>query len=85
MFCGWTDASKEVITGVLSQKDHVVCYKSRKLKDNENNYAIHDLDLATIVHALKMWRHYLMGRKFELRYDHYGLKHFFGQERLNAI
>jgi hypothetical protein len=42
------------------------------------------LELATIVHALKMWRHYLMGRKFELRTDHYGLKHLFGQPTLNV-
>ena len=51
------------------QDNHVVCYESRKLKDHENNYATHDLELATIVHALKMWRHCLMGIKFELRTD----------------
>ena len=35
------------------------------MKDHENNYATHDLELAAIVHALKMWRNYLMGIKFE--------------------
>jgi hypothetical protein len=79
-----TNACKEGLGGVLSQKDHVVCYKSIKLKEHERNYVTHDLELATIVHALKMWRHYLMGRKFELWTDHYGLKHFFGQPTLNA-
>jgi hypothetical protein len=79
-----TDACKEGLGGVLTQKDHVVCYESRKLKEHERNYATHDLELATIVHALKMWRHYLMGRKFELRTDHCGLKHLFGQPTLNA-
>jgi hypothetical protein len=43
------------------------------------NYATHDLELASIIHALKMWRHYLMEKKFELRIDHCGMKHFFGQ------
>jgi hypothetical protein len=83
-FVWCTDACKEGLGGVLSQKDHVVCYESRKLKEHERNYATHDLELATIVHALKMWRHYLMGKKFELRTDHCGLKHLFGQPTLNA-
>ena len=73
-----TDACKEGLSGVLSQRDHVVCYESRKLKEHERKYAIHDLELVTIVHALKMWRHYLMGKKFELRIDHCVLKHLFG-------
>jgi hypothetical protein len=51
------DACKEGLGGVISQKYHVVCYESRKLKEHENNYATHDLELATIVHALNMWRH----------------------------
>ena len=65
------------------QDNHVVCYESRKL-EHENNYATHDLELAAIVHALKMWRHYIMGRKFELRTDHCGLKYLFDQPTLNA-
>jgi hypothetical protein len=44
----------------------------------------HDLELATIVHALKMWRHYLLGRKFVLMTDHYGLRYLFDQPKLNA-
>jgi hypothetical protein len=59
-----TDACKEGFGGVLSQKDHVVCYESTKLKEHERNYATHDLELAAIVHALKIWRHYLMEKKF---------------------
>ena len=61
----------------------MVCYESRKVKDHEMNYATRDLELATIVHALKKWRHYLMGRIFELRTDHSGLKYLFGQPTLN--
>jgi hypothetical protein len=79
-----TDAWKEGLGGVLSQRDHVVCYESIKSKEHGRNYATHDLELENIVHALTMWRHYLMGNKFELRTDHCGLDHFFGQPTLNA-
>ena len=58
--------------------------KYRKLKEHEHNYATYDLDLAAIIHALKMWRHYLMGKKFELRTNHDGLKYLFEQSNLNA-
>lgn len=79
-----TDVCKEGLGGFLSQKDHVVCCKSRKLKENERNYATHELELVKIVHALKMWKHYLMGKKFKLRTYHCGLKHLFGQRTLNV-
>jgi len=78
------DACKEGLSGFLIQKDRVVCYDSIKLKEHENNYATYDIELASIVHALKIWRHYLMGRKFELRTDHCGMKHLFGQPTLNV-
>jgi hypothetical protein len=78
------DACKEGLGGVLSQNGHVICYESRKLKEHERLYATHDLELEAIVHALKMWRHYLMGKIFELRTDHCGLKYLFGQPSLNA-
>jgi hypothetical protein len=78
------DACKEGLGGVLSQNGFVICYESRKLKEHEKNYATHDLELAAIVHALRKWRNYLMGRKFELRIDHNGLKYLFDQPTLNA-
>jgi hypothetical protein len=62
----------------------VICYESRKLKEHERNYATYDLELETIVHALKMWRHYLMRKIFVLRIDHSGLKYLFGQPTLNS-
>ena len=45
---------------------------------------MHDLELASIVHTLRMWRHYLTGKKFELRTYHIGLKYLFEQPTLNA-
>ena len=62
-----TDAYKEGLGEVLMQNGHVIGYESRKLKEHEMNYAMYDLELAAIVHALRMWRNYLMGKKFELR------------------
>jgi hypothetical protein len=63
----------------------VVCYESGNLKENERLYAMHDLELVAIVHALKMWQNYLMGKRFEMRIDHCGLKYLFGKPSLNAI
>ena len=59
------DTCKEGIGGVLMPDGHVVCYESKKLKGHERIYATHDLELDAIVHALKMWIHYLLGRKFQ--------------------
>jgi len=78
------DVYKEGIDGVLIQNELAICYESKKLKEHKINYSIHDLQLAAIVHALRMWRHYLMGRKFELRIDRSGLKYLFEQRTLNA-
>jgi hypothetical protein len=66
------------------QEGHVICYESRKLNEHEINYVTHDLELAVIVHSLKMWRKYLMGRRFVLMTDHCGLKHLFDQPKFNA-
>ena len=49
-----TDACKEGLGGVLTQNGHVISYESRKLKEHERNYATHDLELASIIHALNM-------------------------------
>ena len=79
-----TDASQEGLGGVLMQDERVIAYISRKLRRHEENYTTHDLELLAIVYALKVWRHYLVGRKFELRTDHCGLQHIFTQSDLNA-
>jgi hypothetical protein len=79
-----TNACKEGLGGAVSQNGFSVCYESRNLKKHERHYAIHDLDLVDIVHALRKWRHYLMGKRFELRTDHNGLKYLFDQPTLNS-
>jgi hypothetical protein len=67
------DASKEGLGRVLMQDRHVIAYILKKLRRHEENYAMHDLELLAIVYALKVWRHYLVGKKFELKTDHCGL------------
>jgi hypothetical protein len=62
----------------------VICFESKKLKEHERLYVTHDLELASIVHALNKWRNYLMGKRFELRTDHNGLKYLFDYPTLNA-
>jgi hypothetical protein len=80
-----TDTCKEGIGGFLSQNGYVVCFESIKLKEHESLYATHDLELEAIVHALKKWSNFLMGKRFELKIDHNGLKYLFDQPTLNAI
>ena len=75
-----TNASKEGLGGVLLQNDYMICYESQKLKEHEQNYLTHDLELVVIIHALKMWRHYLMGKKFILKKDNMILKYLFDQK-----
>jgi hypothetical protein len=77
-------ACKEGLGGVLMQEGRVIFYASRKLKEHEINYVTHDLELVSIVHALKMWRHYLLGRRFVLMTDHCGLRRLFDRPKLNA-
>ena len=65
------------------QEGKVVAYASRQLKKHEENYPTHDLELAAVVHALKIWRHYLIGNKCDIYTDHKSLKYFFTQSELN--
>ncbi|KAJ8748563.1 hypothetical protein K2173_003464 [Erythroxylum novogranatense] len=55
----YTDASRIGLGCVLMQEGKVVAYASRQLKTHEQNYPTHDLELAAVVFALKIWRHYL--------------------------
>jgi len=60
-----------------------VAYASRQLRKHELNYLTHDLELAAVVHALKIWRHYLIGHKCDIYTDHKSLKYIFTQSDLN--
>jgi hypothetical protein len=79
-----TNASKEGLGGVLMQYGRVIAYILRKLRRHDENYVMHDLELLAIIYALKVWRHYLVRRKFEIKTDHCGLQHIFMKNNLNA-
>jgi hypothetical protein len=61
----------------------VVTYASRQVRKHEVNYPTHDLELTAVVHALKIWRHYLMGKRCDLYMDLKSLKYIFTQLNLN--
>ena len=82
-FVVYTDASRKGLGCVLMQEGRVIAYASRQLKGYELNYPTHDLELAAIIFALKIWRHYLYGRQFEIFTDHKSLKYIFTQKELN--
>jgi hypothetical protein len=78
--CGfviYSDASRKRLGCVLMQNGKVVAYASQQLKSYELNYPTHDLKLAAVVFALKIWRHYLYGEKCEIFIDHKSLKYLF--------
>ncbi|KAK1677085.1 hypothetical protein QYE76_037933 [Lolium multiflorum] len=79
----YCDASKIGLGCVLMQEGKVISYLSRQLKQHEQNYPTHDLELAAVVLALKVWRHYLMGNRCEIYSDHKSLKYIFTQKELN--
>ena len=76
-FVIYSDASLKGLGCVLMQHGKVIVYASRKLKPHEQKYPVHDLELATIVFALKLWRHYLYGEKCDIYMDHKSLKYIF--------
>ncbi|KAA0056808.1 ty3-gypsy retrotransposon protein [Cucumis melo var. makuwa] len=82
-FVIYSDALKKRLGCVLMQQSKVVAYASRQLKSHEQNYPTHDLELAAVVFALKIWRHYLYGEKIQVFTDHKSLKYFFTQKELN--
>ncbi|CAA0839164.1 Uncharacterized mitochondrial protein AtMg00860, partial [Striga hermonthica] len=82
-FTVYSDASKMGLGCVLMQQGKFVAYASRQLKPHEQNYPTHDLELTVVVHALKIWRHYLYGVKCEIFTDHKSLKYIFTQKELN--
>jgi hypothetical protein len=79
----YCDASGTGLGCVLMQDNRVIAYASQALRPHEQKYPTHDLELADVVHALKIWRHYLMGAHCNIYTDNKSLKYIFTQADLN--
>nr|GEW91403.1 putative reverse transcriptase domain-containing protein [Tanacetum cinerariifolium] len=82
-FVVYCDASHKGLGAVLMQREKVIAYASRQLKIHEKNYTIHDLELGSVVFALKIWRHCLYETKCTVFTDHKSLQHILDQKKLN--
>ncbi|GKA88432.1 putative reverse transcriptase domain-containing protein [Tanacetum coccineum] len=82
-FIVYCDASKKGLGAVLMQREKVIAYASRQLKIHEKNYTTRDLELRSVVFALKIWRHYMYGTKCTVFTDHKSLQHILNQKELN--
>jgi hypothetical protein len=80
VYCG---ASGTGLGGVLMQECQVISYSSRQLRHHVEHYPTHDLELATVVMALRTWRHYLLGNVVHIYMDDKSLKYIFTQPDLN--
>ncbi|KAA3486324.1 reverse transcriptase [Gossypium australe] len=69
-FVVYSDASHVGLGCIPMQDGKVVAYASRQFKAYEGNYLTHDLELAVVVFALKIWRHYLYGDRCIIYTDH---------------
>ena len=79
----YRNACKQDLESLFMQNDQVIAYASQQWRNPKKNYPMHDPELAVDVHALKMWRHYLMINKYDLHTNHKSLKYSFMQCELN--
>jgi len=79
----YSDALKRGLGCVLMQHGRVIAYASRQLKSHEVNYPVHDLELATVVFALRVWRYYLYRKQIQIFTHSKSLKYLMSQKELN--
>ena len=77
------DVSKAGLGSILMQFGRVAAYGSRQLKNHEQNYPTHDMELAAVVFSLNIWRHYFYDEQFEVYSNHKSMKYIFTQRDLN--
>ena len=79
-----TDASAKAMGAVLVQDGRPVAFESKKLNRAQQNYSAYERELFAIIHALRKWRHYLYGAKFEIIFDHESIKWFMQNQDLKG-
>nr|GFA22339.1 putative reverse transcriptase domain-containing protein [Tanacetum cinerariifolium] len=82
-FVVYCDASLKGYGGVLMEREKVIAYTSQQLRNHEEDYMTHDLELDAVVFALRPRRHYLYGVKCTVFTDHKSLQYILGQKKLN--
>ncbi|KAE8668158.1 hypothetical protein F3Y22_tig00112344pilonHSYRG00099 [Hibiscus syriacus] len=78
-----TDASDFAIGGILMQEGHPIAFESRKLNDTERRYTVQENEMTTIIHCLRVWRHYLLGAHFTIKTDNVATSYFQTQKKLS--
>lgn len=78
-----TDASDRTIGGVLVQEDRQVAFESFKLNETEQPFTVHEKEMTALVHCLRLWRHFLLGGKFEIQTDNLAMSYFDTQKKRN--
>ena len=77
------DASRNGIGAILMQEGRPIAFESHPIKGNYLQKAIYEKKMLEILHALKRWWPYLMGRHFKIKIDHDSLKHLL-EQRLSS-
>ncbi|XP_042980003.1 uncharacterized protein LOC122310191 [Carya illinoinensis] len=78
-----SDASDFAIGGVLMQEGHPIAYESRKLNETERRYTVQEKEMTTIIHCLRVWRHYLLSSRFVVKTDNIATSYFQSQKKLS--
>ncbi len=76
------DAFDRTPLAVLVQEGRPVAFESWKLNETEQRFTVHEKEMTAVVHCLRLWRHYLLGGKFEIQTDNVAMSYFDTQKKL---